>query len=395
MRIIGVLAFVIALLLSVMIHEFGHYITAKKYGMRVSEFFLGFGKRLWSFTRGETEFGIKAIPAGGYCRIEGMTATDEMPIGEESRAFYKATSGRKLVVLGAGSFLHFVLGFIILLIIFAGIGVSKPTNTITDISACVPRLNAACADTDPKSPALLAGLQAGDVITSLNGVAVNNWAQDVEIIRESAGKELVIEIERDGQSQTISVVAATRVVDGKEYGFLGIVNGYELVRDAPFTSIKNSAIVSWDFISGAVKAIISLPSKIPALWGATISGTERDPNGLVGIVGVAQVTGQAASSDGLSTSERIQTFLLIIASLNFFVGVFNLLPILPLDGGHMAVAIADEVRAFIARIRGRARPEGINVNKLAPFTMVVFVLLAALTVLLLAADIINPIRVNF
>ena len=395
MRIIGVLAFVIALLLSVMIHEFGHYITAKKYGMRVSEFFLGFGKRLWSFTRGETEFGIKAIPAGGYCRIEGMTATDAMPIGEESRAFYKATSGRKLVVLGAGSFLHFVLGFIILLIIFAGIGVSKPTNTITDISACVPRVNAACADTDPKSPALLAGLKAGDVITTLNGVAVNNWAKDVEIIRESAGKELVIEIERNGQSQTISVVAATRVVDGKEYGFLGIVNGYELVRDAPFTSIKNSAIVSWDFISGAVKAIISLPSKIPALWGATISGTERDPNGLVGIVGVAQVTGQAASSDGLSTSERIQTFLLIIASLNFFVGVFNLLPILPLDGGHMAVAIADEVRAFIARIRGRARPEGINVNKLAPFTMVVFVLLAALTVLLLAADIINPIRVNF
>ncbi len=395
MRFIGVLAFVVALLFSVMIHEFGHYITAKKYGMRVSEFFLGFGKRLWSFTRGETEFGIKAIPAGGYCRIEGMTATDEMPIGEESRAFYKATSGRKLVVLGAGSFLHFVLGFIILLIIFAGIGVSKPTNTITDISACVPRVNAACADTDPKSPALLAGLQAGDVITSLNGVAVNNWAKDVEIIRESAGKELVIEIERNGQSQTISVVAATRVVDGKEYGFLGIVNGYELVRDAPFTSIKNSAIVSWDFISGAVKAIISLPSKIPALWGATISGTERDPNGLVGIVGVAQVTGQAASSDGLSTSERIQTFLLIIASLNFFVGVFNLLPILPLDGGHMAVAIADEVRAFIARIQGRARPEGINVNKLAPFTMVVFVLLAALTVLLLAADIINPIRVNF
>ena len=363
--------------------------------MRVSEFFLGFGKRIWSFTRGETEFGIKAIPAGGYCRIEGMSATDEMPPGEESRAFFKASSGRKLIVLGAGSFLHFVLGFIILLIIFAGIGTSKPTTTISEISACVPRINAACTESDPKSPALLSGLQAGDVITSLNGVPVNNWAKDVEIIRNSAGKEILIEIERNGQVQTISVIVATRVVDGKEYGFLGIVNGYELVRDAPFTSIKNSAIVSWDFISGAVKAIISLPSKIPALWGATVSGADRDPNGLVGIVGVAQVTGQAASSEGLSTSERIQTFLLIIASLNFFVGVFNLLPILPLDGGHMAVAIADEVRAIVARIRGRARPEGINVNKLAPFTMVVFVLLAALTVLLLAADIINPIQVNF
>ena len=394
MKIVGILAFVIALLLSVMIHEFGHYITAKKYGMRVSEFFLGFGKRIWSFTKGETEFGIKAIPAGGYCRIEGITATDEMPAGEESRAFFKANSGRKLVVLGAGSFLHFVLGFVILIGIFAGIGTSQPTTTITQISPCVPRLNAACADSDPRSPALLAGLKAGDVITSLNGVPVNNWVKDVEVIRTSAGKELIIEIERNGSAQTFSVIPATRVIDGKEYGFLGIVNEYQLVRDTPFTSIKNAAFVSWDFMSGSIKAIISLPSKIPALWGATVSGTERDPNGLVGIVGVAQVSGQAVSSEGLSASERIQTFLLIIASLNFFIGVFNLLPILPLDGGHMAVAIADEIRAVFARLRGRTRPDGINVNKLAPVTMVVFIFLAALTVLLLAADILNPVNLN-
>ena len=394
MKIIGVLAFVFALLASVMIHEFGHYITAKKYGMRVSEFFLGFGKRLWSFTKGETEFGIKAIPAGGYCRIEGMTATDEMPVGEESRAFFKASSGRKLVVLGAGSFLHFVLGFIILLIIFAGIGTLQATSTISQISECVPRLNAVCADTDPRSPALLVGLKKSDVITSLNGVPVSNWSKDVEVIRNSAGKELIIEIERNGQPLSISVMPATRVVDGKNYGFLGIVNEYEMVRQAPITSIKNSALGSWDFISSSLKAIISLPSKIPALWGATVSGSERDPNGLVGIVGVAQVSGQAVSTEGLSSAERIQTFLLIIASLNFFVGVFNLLPILPLDGGHMAVAIADEIRALFARIRGKARPQGIDVNKLAPITMVVFVLLAALTVLLLAADILNPVQVN-
>ena len=394
MKIIGVLAFVIALLISVMIHEFGHYITAKKYGMRVSEFFLGFGKRIWSFTKGETEFGIKAIPAGGYCRIEGMTATDEMPAGEESRAFFKANSGQKLVVLGAGSFLHFVLGFVILIIIFAGIGTLQPTSKISQISECVPRQNLACADTDPRSPALLAGLQKSDVITSLNGIPISDWSKDVEIIRNSAGKELIIEIERNGQPQSISVVPATRVVDGKNYGFLGIVNEFVMVRETPFTSIKNAAVVSWDFISSSVKAIISLPSKIPALWGATVSGTERDPNGLVGIVGVAQVSGQAVSTEGLSTAERVQTFLLIIASLNFFVGVFNLLPILPLDGGHMAVAIADEVRAVFARIRGRSRPDGIDVNKLAPITMVVFVLLAALTVLLLAADILNPVQVN-
>ena len=172
-----------------------------------------------------------------------MTATDEMPPGEESRAFYKANSGRKLVVLGAGSFLHFVLGFIILLIIFAGIGTAKPTTTITQISPCVPRVNAACADTDPKSPAQIAGLQVGDVITSLNGIPVNNWAKDVEVIRSSAGKELIIEIDRNGQLQTFSVIPATRVVEGKEYGFLGVVNGFELVKDAPFTSIKNLSLI--------------------------------------------------------------------------------------------------------------------------------------------------------
>ena len=132
-----------------------------------------------------------------------------------------------------------IYGGIASLIIFAGIGTAKPTSTISEISACVPRLNAACADTDPKSPALLAGLQAGDVITSINGIPVNDWAKDVEVIRTSAGKELIIDIKRNGQPQTISVVAATRVVDGKEYGFLGIVNESKLVRNAPFTSIKN------------------------------------------------------------------------------------------------------------------------------------------------------------
>jgi RIP metalloprotease RseP len=323
-----------------------------------------------------------------------MTATDEMPAGEESRAFYKANSGRKLVVLGAGSFLHFVLGFIILLIIFAGIGTAKPSTTISQISTCVPQVNAACTDSDPSSPAQLAGLQVGDVITTLNGLEVINWSKSVEVIRTSAGKELLIGIKRNGIAQTISVVPASRIIEGKEYGFLGIVNKFQLVRDAPFTAIKNTFLVSWDFMASSVKSIMSLPSKIPALWGATVSGTQRDPNGLVGIVGVAQVSGQAVSTENLSASERIQTFLLIIASLNFFVGIFNLLPILPLDGGQMVVAIADEIRALFARIRGRSRPQAINVNKLAPVTVVVFVLLASLTVLLLAADILNPVQLN-
>ena len=159
--------------------------------------------------------------------------------------------------------------------------------------------------------------------------------------------------------------------------------------------MKQSFTTTGSIISGSVKSLISLPSKIPELWSETVGGKPRDATGLVGVVGVARLSGQAASSSKLTMSERLATFIIIIAQLNIFVGIFNLLPILPLDGGHMAVAIADEVRAFLARLRGRKRPAAIDVAILTPITLVVFVLLAGLTLLLLVADIVNPVNFNF
>ena len=380
MQIIGILAFVVALLFSVMIHEFGHYLTARHYGMKVSEFFLGFGKRLWSTQRGETEFGIKALPAGGYCRIEGMAPNDEMPIGEEERAFYKASSGKKLIVLGAGSFLHFVLGYLLLFTLFAGVG----TNQV------LPVIGQVVAD----SAAQDAGIKAGDEVTSINGKAVKNWFKDVEAIRNSQGKELTLEVERDGQLLSITATPRLTDVDGTKRYVLGIVNTIGMRRSGVIESTSYAFTATKSFITESGKSLIALPSKIPALWGQTVRGEERDANGLVGVVGVARVSGEAVGSAELSISERLATFMLIIASLNIFVGIFNLLPILPLDGGHMAVAIADEVRALFARLRGRPRPAAIDVTVLTPVTMVVFVILACLTLLLLVADVINPVTLN-
>ena len=380
MQIIGILGFVVALLISVMIHEFGHYLTAKRYGMKVSEFFLGFGTRIWSTKRGETEFGLKAIPAGGYCKIEGMTPGAVMPEGEESRAFYTAKSSQKLIVLGAGSFLHFVLGYILLFVLFAGIGTNQLLPTINEVVK--------------GSAAQSAGILAGDEVLAINGKQVQNWYSDVQIIRNSNGAPLTLLIKRGGEELTITASAKLETVEGSERYVLGIINDVGLKRSDLGTSFKNSAIVTKDFLVQSVKSLINLPSKIPALWGQTVSGETRDPNGLVGVVGVARVSGQAVGSDALTAAERLSTFILIIASLNIFVGLFNLLPILPLDGGHMAVAIADELRAFIARLRGRARPAAIDVTLLTPVTMVVFVILAALTVLLLIADIVNPVILN-
>jgi membrane-associated protease RseP (regulator of RpoE activity) len=380
MELLGILAFVVALLFSVMVHEFGHYITARKYGMWVSEFFVGFGKRIWSVQRGETEFGVKAIPAGGYCKIEGMSPNDEMPQGQEERAFYKASSGKKLIVLGAGSFLHFVLGFVLLFTLFAGIGTNQVLPVINEVV--------------PNSAAQAAGVQAGDEVVSINGKRVTEWYKDVEVIRESQGAELTLVLNRNGEEVVVTTAARLTDIDGTKRYVLGIVNEVGLERSGVLVSIKNSATVTKGFLVESVKSLGKLPEKIPALWGATVRGEERDANGLVGVVGVARVSGEAVGSDKLTPMERLATFVLIVASLNIFVGVFNLLPILPLDGGHMAVAIADSIRAFFARLRGRPRPAPIDVTVLTPITMVVFVVLATLTLLLLVADVINPVTLN-
>jgi len=380
MEFLGIIAFVVALLLSVMVHEFGHYITARKFNFQVTEFFLGFGKRIWSYRRGETEYGIKAIPAGGYCKISGMTPDDLMPPGQESRAFYPARSSKKLIVLGAGSFLHFVLGFFLLFTLLAGVGVNAVSPVIKEVI--------------PDSAALASGFRAGDEITSIDGQEITDWSIGFELIRSSNGAQMRFTVDRDGQQ--VSLVATPRLTDigGEERYLLGIINEIQAKRVNVITAGKDALTITKNMTVESVKSLALLPAKIPELWGQTFSGEERDINGLVGVVGVARVSGENLASGGDSWSQRIGTFLLIIASLNIFVGIFNLLPILPLDGGHMAVAIADEIRALIARLRGRPRPAPINVQVLTPITAVIVVVLIALTLLLLVADIINPISLN-
>lgn len=393
MGLIGVLAFVFALLFSIMVHEYGHYITAKRYGMRVTEFFLGFGKRIWSTQRGETEFGIKAIPAGGYCKISGMSVRDEMPADIAHRAFYKARTREKLVVLGSGSVLHFILGFLFLFILFTGVGVVKSLPIIQEVLPCVPA-KTECTSSDPISPAKQAGLLPGDEVVGINGVRNLEWSEISPVLRESAGKQISLVILRDGSEINIDLVAATRTVDGEDRGFIGIVNKYGLVKENPISAIGSSAEATAQLFVGSIKALIGLPQQIPTLIRQTFLGEERGTDGLVGIVGVARATGETASSSNLTMGEKIATFLLIIASLNIFVGIFNLIPILPLDGGHIAIALFEGVRRHIYRIRGRTEPGKVDIEKLTPITVIVLVALIFLTALLLIADIFNPINFN-
>ena len=395
MALLGVLLFILALLFSVMVHEFGHYYFAKRFGMKVTEFFLGFGKRIWSTVRGETEFGIKAIPAGGYCRIEGMTIHDPLPAGEEHRAFVSASTPRKLIVLGAGSFNHFVLAFVMIFITLAGIGAQSLSSTIREIVPCVSPTTT-CAATDPISPAVKAGLKPGDTIIAINGkkTQANNFSEDLSVIRKNPGKTFTFTVKRGEQTLDLQVIPVNRTIQNYTYSFVGMSLADATYRMPILEATQGSGSITWYMTKESFKALWRLPSMIPNLFRETFGNAPRDPSGPVGIVGVARASGDITSSNSLPINNQIAIFLLMIASLNIFVGIFNLLPLLPLDGGHMAVAAVDSLRYRYAALRGRAKPAPIDINRLTPITIVVFVLLVALSVLLLIADIVNPVNLN-
>jgi RIP metalloprotease RseP len=235
----------------------------------------------------------------------------------------------------------------------------------------------------------------GDKIVKVNSVAYKEWNDVVKLIRGSAGKPLDITVERDGRLLDFSITPAARTLNNEVIGVIGVINQIGTLTWNPITSVGKAASFTGDILQNSVTALVSLPSKIPDLINQTFGNQERDPEGLVGVVGVARVSGETANTQALTTREKIATFILIIASLNLFVGLFNLLPLLPLDGGHMAVAIADGVRNARAKKRGLAKPAPFDVERLTPITMVVFVLMASLSLLLLTADILNPIRLNF
>ena len=395
----GVIAFVVALLFSVMVHEAGHFLTARRFDMKVTEFFLGFGKRIWSFTRGETEFGIKAIPAGGYCRIVGMSVNEEMEESDRGRAFYLASAPKRLIVLGAGSFLHFVLGFLILVLLLAGVGTTAISNKVGEVVPCIisnstGAADAKCAPDAPPSPAKAAGLMVGDEINAINGAPIKDWSTAVKKIRNSPNQELSLTIKRGSSTLTVPITPGTRILDGKKIGIIGVSNTLENRKLSIYRAVANSGTLTWDLTKSSVTSLISLPTKIPALFRQTFFHETRDATGLVGVVGVARVSAQTASDPKLASREKIATFLLIIASLNIFVGLFNLLPLLPLDGGHMAIAVIDGLRRARARRKGSPAPPEIDVERLMPLTMAVFAILAVLSLLLLAADIFNPINLN-
>ena len=396
MDLIGWVIFIVALLFSVMLHEAGHFATAKKFGMKVTRFFVGFGPTLWSTWRGETEYGIKALPFGGFVKIIGMHSLDDVDDpADEPRSFRRQPAWQRIVVLCAGSFMHFVLAFLLIFGLALGIGIENDNTTqLGTISSCVAANvtqldNGICTASDQPSPAKQAGLRTGDKVIAFDGKPVSNWTQLGNAIRAvRPGSPVTITVLRDGKTLTLHTTLAA--VSGRSGGYLGIAPTVVFSPANPIRAVQYTGVAFEQVIVGSAKAVAALPGALPKLFakdrGSTAAGQVSS------VVGAAEATGQAVAAN-VGWQFKVSFVLLLIASLNIFVGVFNMLPLLPLDGGHVAVVVWERIRAWFARLRGRPDPGLVDMAKLLPVSFSIFMVLMFFGVLLILADIVNPVNI--
>ncbi|MFJ3307932.1 M50 family metallopeptidase [Streptomyces sp. NPDC086549] len=430
MMILGIVVFVIGLLVSIAWHELGHLSTAKLFGIRVPQYMVGFGPTIWSRKKGETEYGIKAIPAGGYIRMIGMfppgedgritarstspwrsmiedarsAAFEELKPGDETRLFYTRAPWKRVIVMFAGPFMNLILAVALFLTVLMGFGISQQTTTVSSVSKCVIAQSEnrdTCKNSDEASPAAAAGLKAGDKIVSFDGTRTDSWNQLSDLIRATPGKEVPIVVERKGQEVTLHAKIATnqvakkdssgQIVQGKYVtaGFLGFSAATGIVRQ----DFGESLTWMGDRLGEAVDSIASLPGKIPALWNAAFDGAPRQPDSPMGVVGAARVGGEIFTLD-IPPTQQLAMALMLVAGFNLSLFLFNMLPLLPLDGGHIAGALWESLRRRLAKVLRRPDPGPFDVAKLMPVAYVVAGIFICFTLLVLVADVVNPVKIS-
>ncbi len=370
----------------------GHFATAKLFGMKATQFFVGFGRTIWSRQKGETEYGVKAIPAGGFVKIVGMTDLEDVDPADEPRSFRNQPGWQRIIVLAAGSAMHFALALVLLFVIAAGIGLEAASTgtTVGTVESCVPaNMTSGCVKGDPASPATKAGVRVGDQIVSIAGIRVANWTQMGKAIRsQQAGAEVPVVVERHGRPVTLHATLASLTGHGS---YLGVSPLGVWQRQGPLGAASYAGHEFWQMLSGSAAVVAALPKAIPDLFAKNRGST---PGGdVTSVVGAGDVTGQVLEAR-IGWQPKAGLVLLIIASLNIFVGAFNLLPLLPLDGGHLAVVIYERARAWLARLLGRPDPGPVDFRRLIPVSVGVFALLVGVGLLLIMADLVNPIHLQ-
>lgn len=455
--LLGVLIMVVGVAVSIALHELGHLIPAKRYGVRCTQYMIGFGHTLWSTRRGDTEYGIKAIPLGGYVRMLGMfppkrTVPVGATLGEESgenveqgdtgprrsrwsqmidqaredsmlevgpedrdRLFYQRTVPQRMTIMLGGPMMNLLIAIVLLTFTMMYFGLPETTTRVARVSQCVlpadAPADATCSENDPLAPAAEGGVLPGDEIIAFAGQEVTSWDEVREAIRAHGGDTVTMTVLRDGQRVDLQVTplvserpaldedGAPIVVDGQtqlvSVGFLGMTADEEMVRQ-PITAVPPVIGSALTQVAGVV---VKIPEKMVGVAKAAFGSQERDPNSPVSIVGVGRFAGEIGSVQGtektpISMSDRIASWLSLIASLNIALFVFNLIPLLPLDGGHVIGAVWESVRRRIALLRRRPDPGPVDMARALPLAYGVASLIIVMSVLLIYADIVRPVTLG-
>ena len=420
----GILFIVLGIGVSIGIHEIGHLLPAKLFGVKVTKYMIGFGPTLYSKKVGETEYGLKAFPLGGYIAMLGMyppakkpeTKTgffrdmisqarlahseNETPL-DANRKFYQLSVLKRMIIMLGGPFMNLVLGVLLTVIALSGFGIYQSSLKIEAVSVCLDNKSVQCQVSE-QTPAQLAGLKAGDEVVSVAGNKATDWAQIRDLLTATPTAEF--EILRDGDILKVTVTAV--IQQRPQFDSLGIPvldeAGEIVSAPQPFLGVfltperKPVPLVQSLEASGSTIAqigtlILRLPQEVVEVTAITFGGGERDPNGPISIVGIGQVAGEVAASDQAGLADKIATGIQILGSLNFALFVFNMVPLLPLDGGHVAGGIYESIKRGLYRIAGKKDPGPADTALLMPLTYFVFIALLVVSALLITADLVNPI----
>jgi membrane-associated protease RseP (regulator of RpoE activity) len=427
--VVGVLVFAVGMATSIALHEVGHMWPAKRFGVKVSQYFVGFGRTVWSTRRGETEYGLKAVPLGGYVKLVGMlppakddpagqprqmttgllgqlvsdarrAEAEHIAPGDEPRLFYRLPWWKKVIVMAGGPMVNILIAFVLFTLLFAFHGTLRSTTTVDTVSQCVvPAAEAqrACRPSDPVAPAAQAGLRPGDRLVSFNGKRVTSWEQMVKLVRANEAGAATIVYVRDGQQHTAStntVVNKVRSLDGTtktvDAGFLGLSSRTVVEHHGPLYTVEQMGVMTKD----TVVALSQFPVKVWGVAKAIVGLQERAQDSPVSVVGAGRFAGEVSSNQASPLAERAWFLVSLLAGLNLFLGMFNLIPLLPLDGGHIAGALYEALRRGLARLRRRPDPGYVDVAKLLPVAYVVAAALLVMGMVLIVGDLVAPVTIS-
>jgi membrane-associated protease RseP (regulator of RpoE activity) len=432
LNLLGIIIFALGLLASIALHELGHMAPAKKFGVKVPQYMVGFGPTLWSRKKGDTEYGIKAIPLGGYIRMIGMFppnpkgVQDQDQLGrigtmiesareevlseispkDEPRTFYRLSVPKKLAVMFGGPFMNLVIATILFTISLSVIGRPEVTTTVSEVIACVPTsanpngiasTNGTC-EGGVSTPAAKIGLATGDKLLSVNGLEITAWKDLGTALGDQAGKVVdVTYLTAAGitVAKTVEVAALESEVftdSGQATGtfstrgFLGVSPNFELVQ-APVSEVPGfmSSVTA-----SSVGALFEFPARVLGLAKELFTDAPRDPTGPVSVVGIGRISGQITSSETVPSLYKVADLITLLASVNLFLFVFNMVPVLPLDGGHIAGALYEGARRQIARLRRKPLPGPVDTAKMLPVAYAMSLVLLAMSAVVILADIIKP-----